>query len=155
MDKNKMAVGVSVHVIKAGRVLLGRRNKALSAGGLLSTPGGRVEENESVLHAAVREVDEETGLHVHDVDMEVFAVREKFAYGAHFIMFYVRVKACSSCGDEPRTMEPNKCDGWQWFDPQCIEPVETTEPEDILLAGVWEHRDELAFFGTIDERKDS
>ena len=55
-------VGAVVHDAR-GRLLLIRRGHAPSAG-LWSVPGGRMEAGESQVQAVVREVAEETGLHV-------------------------------------------------------------------------------------------
>jgi 8-oxo-dGTP diphosphatase len=45
-----------------GQVLLLKRNKDQHCGGLWSFPGGKVEINESSQQAAIRELQEETGL---------------------------------------------------------------------------------------------
>jgi 8-oxo-dGTP diphosphatase len=55
-------VGAVVHD-DTGRLLLVRRGREPGRG-LWSVPGGRVEPGESAAEAVVREVEEETGLHV-------------------------------------------------------------------------------------------
>lgn len=56
-------VHVAVAVIRRGRrVLVARRPQHLHQGGLLEFPGGKVEPDETVQQALVREVAEETGL---------------------------------------------------------------------------------------------
>jgi NADH pyrophosphatase NudC (nudix superfamily) len=59
-EKPRYAVGVSVLLISGGQLLLGRR-KNNKAAGMLSTPGGRLEPNESIMECAHREFHEETG----------------------------------------------------------------------------------------------
>ncbi len=62
MTKPTLPVGVSVLLVNRDRrVALGERAENISAGGLLSTPGGRIEENERLQGTAARELEEETG----------------------------------------------------------------------------------------------
>lgn len=56
-------VAVAV-VVRDGRVLIARRPDHVHQGGLLEFPGGKVEPDESVQVALVREIAEETGLRV-------------------------------------------------------------------------------------------
>lgn len=61
----KKCVHVAVAVIfRGGRVLIARRPDHVHQGGLLEFPGGKVEQNETVQQALVREILEETGLRV-------------------------------------------------------------------------------------------
>jgi 8-oxo-dGTP diphosphatase len=139
--KTLLPVGVSVLCVNGDLILLGRRNANIPAGGILSTPGGRVEQDENIFQAAARELYEETGLRA---DLEVLAVREKFAYGAHLIMFYFRATNITGTLE---TKEPDKCDGWHWFDYD----VECTEPCDIRIGAV-HRRYTVSPIGVIDER---
>lgn len=56
-----MAVAV---IRRQNRVLIARRPDHVHQGGLLEFPGGKVEPGESVQHALIREIAEETGLDV-------------------------------------------------------------------------------------------
>lgn len=56
-----MAVAV---IRRQNRVLIARRPDHVHQGGLLEFPGGKVESGESVQHALIREIAEETGLEV-------------------------------------------------------------------------------------------
>ncbi|MDO6825337.1 Nudix family hydrolase [Marinobacter sp. 1_MG-2023] len=56
-----VAVGV---IVREGRVLIARRPDHVHQGGLLEFPGGKVEPEESVQDALVREIAEETGLQI-------------------------------------------------------------------------------------------
>ncbi|KPQ27439.1 MAG: 8-oxo-dGTP diphosphatase [Marinobacter excellens HL-55] len=61
----KKCVHVAVAVIvRGGRVLIARRPDHVHQGGLLEFPGGKVETDETVQQALVREILEETGLRV-------------------------------------------------------------------------------------------
>ncbi|MDT7838761.1 nucleotide triphosphate diphosphatase NUDT15 [Aquabacterium sp. OR-4] len=109
-------VGVGILVIREGRVLLGQRLGAHGAG-TWSAPGGRLEFAEDLLACARRELAEETGLtlgaaRIGPVTSNVFA-----EVGQHYVT--VIVLAPHTQG-EPRTLEPDKCAGWQWFDWQAL-----------------------------------
>lgn len=56
---------VSIGVVKRGeKLLLLKRSEEISSGGKWCFPGGKIEEGETPREAAVREVNEETGLKV-------------------------------------------------------------------------------------------
>lgn len=62
---SRSEVHVAVAVIRRhDRVLIARRPDHVHQGGLLEFPGGKVEPGESVQHALIREIAEETGLEV-------------------------------------------------------------------------------------------
>ena len=61
------ALGVICHIRDEGRVLLQLRADGAFGAGFWNGPGGHVEEGESPLEAAIREVEEEAGLVVRDL----------------------------------------------------------------------------------------
>lgn len=107
---SQVRVGVGVMVWRDGRVLLGRRKGAHGAG-QWSFPGGHLEKGESILDCAQREVREECGLEIQ---------RVRFQFGARSSAFlprdylHIGVVAASDAG-EPLVLEPDKCDGWEWW----------------------------------------
>lgn len=112
MENPHQQLGVGVIIIREGKVLLGKRKGALGSG-TWSFPGGHLEWNESVEDCARREVAEETGLtnltnfSFGPYTRDVFT-KENRQYITLFVIAY-------STAGEPRTMEPDRCDGWQWF----------------------------------------
>lgn len=59
--KGKVAIGV---VERENRLLILKRSNEISSGGKWCFPGGKIEDGETPREAAVREVNEETGLKV-------------------------------------------------------------------------------------------
>ena len=116
-------VGVAVLVTSAthpGHVLVGRRRGGFAAG-TYALPGGHLEFGESFEVCAAREVAEECGVVLADAAVVPFTVNAVSASdGFHCVVPFVR----GQCSDEPRNMEPDKCDGWQW----CVFPDGIPQP---------------------------
>lgn len=118
-------VGVAVIYKRDGKVLMGLRKGAHGAG-TWSFPGGHLEDGETVEQAAVRELAEETGVVSRPEDMlKVTYTDDPFPdVGTRYITLYVQ-----TAGDpeqQPRVMEPHKCERWMWVDP-------TEPPTDLFL----------------------
>jgi 8-oxo-dGTP diphosphatase len=128
--KNKMKypkTGIAVMVIKDGKVLLGKRKGSHGAGDY-AFPGGKLEWGESFEDCAKRETREETGLEIQNVRF-LRLLNFKF-YGKHFVDIGLLADWKSG---EPKVLEPEKCEGWDWYDttnlPQpifkgCISAIE-------------------------------
>lgn len=129
MDKPLYPVGVSVLLTDhEGRILLGRRAKGISAGGMLSTPGGRIRSTEDRVMACCRKFWEETGAVLMRPVVEL-GYREHFRFDQHYFMLYFWARDYSGViGNE----EPDKCDGWEWYKPWEIPIKECTEPPQII-----------------------
>ena len=104
------AVGAGVMILRDGKVLLGKRKGSWGAG-LFAFPGGSLEHGESFLDICEREVLEETGLEISN--LRFLTVLNHTVDGRHYID--VDFVAESLAGD-PQTMEPNKCEGWEWYE---------------------------------------
>lgn len=100
-------------IMRDNKVLLGLR-KGSHGEGEWCFPGGHLDWGESVFQTAIREAMEETGLVVSDI--ELISVADEMRYidsdGKHYLN--IGVKANSSEGD-PKVMEPDKCEKWEWF----------------------------------------
>jgi len=128
VDKPKHAVGVSVLVVHDGKLLLGKR-LGDTATGLLSTPGGRLELEESVIYCAVREFHEETGARILPAQCEIIDARKHNRFGDQYVMFYVYTPYHEGTIGNP---EPDKCAGWNFTSMLDFRPEECTEPTDVL-----------------------
>jgi len=106
------AVGVGVLVTDGTKVLLGRRRGAHGAG-TWAAPGGHLEFGETVEACARREVAEETGLEIGEVRRGPFTSDVFPDDGKHYVTLFVTTVRPAG---EPQTLEPDKCDGWAWFE---------------------------------------
>jgi len=92
------------------QILLGKRKNSYKAG-LFGLPGGRIELNEEIETAIERETHEETGLKNLDFKY-VGVVREN--QGEYDFIHFVFTALVEN--QQPELCEPDKCEGWVWFD---------------------------------------
>ena len=127
--KPKYAVGVSVLLTRGNQLLLGKR-KNISAAGLYSTPGGRIEPDEDMARCAIREFHEETGAVLGGFTFIDYCEHTRF--GHHYFMFYAH--ATDYEGEIVNT-QPDKCEGWEWIDLNRLPGNCTEPPKGIDLLG--------------------
>ncbi|MGV8131142.1 MAG: nucleotide triphosphate diphosphatase NUDT15 [Candidatus Pacearchaeota archaeon] len=116
-------VGVGVLVFnKDYHLLLGKR-KGSHGEGEYSIPGGWVEHGETLKRAAVRELREEVGLYVSEEELSFLKFEESFEYmPKHVINFGFALWYHGK--REPKLLEPDKCEGWGWYDLDSLpEPI--------------------------------
>jgi 8-oxo-dGTP diphosphatase len=105
---------MGVLVMRRGRVLLGRR-RGSHGEGYYAAPGGHIEFGESFEQAARREVNEETGLEISD--LRLLSVGNYVFKREDGERHYIDVDfVCEAPAGEPQLAEPEKCDGWEWYD---------------------------------------
>lgn len=107
-------VGVGVIVKKDGKILLGKRKGSIGSG-LWSAVGGHLEYGETIEECALRELEEETGLRASSVRPGPWT--NNMIDGAHYVTIFVIVDEFDG---EPQLLEPEKCEGWHWFDTQSL-----------------------------------
>lgn len=105
-------VGVGVLIIENGRVLLGKRKGSHGAGSW-SAPGGHLEFGETVEACAIREVLEETNLQISNLRFGPFTNNVFEAEHKHYVTVFVLADRATGV---LQTMEPDKCEGWAWFE---------------------------------------
>jgi 8-oxo-dGTP diphosphatase len=105
-------VGVGALVLRAGKVLLGRRLGSHGAG-TWALPGGHLEFGETVAGCARREVFEECGLELGAVADGPYTSDLFPEVGRHYVTLFV---IAESAHGEPQRREPTKCAEWRWFD---------------------------------------
>jgi ADP-ribose pyrophosphatase YjhB (NUDIX family) len=121
--------GVHVLLERGGEVLLGRAGTGFFDG--LSSPGGHVEEGESLRATAVREMREELGIELAEASLEVLGVVHRRS-DTNRIDFFLRAQAWLG---EPQIAEPNKCDDLRWFARNALPAAIVPYVRDALTAG--------------------
>lgn len=110
--QSRPIIGVGVLVWREQQVLLGERlaNKQARC---WQFPGGHLENNESVIECARREVLEETGVQVKKLRHLGFTDKQFEVAQNKYITLLV---SCEYDSGRVKTLEPDKCANWQWFD---------------------------------------
>ncbi len=103
---------------KDGKVLMGKR-KAAHGDGEYAWPGGHLEFNETFEECAKRETKEEAGIEIHNI--RFLRLVNGRVYGKHYVDIGLIADWKSG---EPKVCEPDKCEGWDWYDPKNLpEPL--------------------------------
>lgn len=124
MEIDRPKVGIGVMVWKDGKVLLGKR-KSSHGDGEYAWPGGHLEHLESIVECAKREVLEETGMEIENVRFLRLLNLKDYA-PKHYVD--IGMSADWKSGN-PQVLEPDKCAGWDWYDPTSLpEPLFSTIP---------------------------
>jgi len=104
-------IGIAVLVMKEGKLLLGRR-KGSHGENEYASPGGHLEHMESFAACAAREVMEETGMEIGPI--RFLRVLNTMQYAPkHYIDVAFAAEWKSG---EPEVREPDKIEGWAWYD---------------------------------------
>ena len=113
-------IGVGVLVWRDKQLLLGKRI-AKGQQSCWQFPGGHLENGESVIDCARREVVEETSLKI-KAPRHLGFTDNTFVIGSRQ---YITLLVTSDYGSgRAETLEPDKCELWQWFDyRQLPEPL--------------------------------
>jgi 8-oxo-dGTP diphosphatase len=132
MEEQRLRVGIGVMIFKESKVLLGKR-KGPRGGGCYAWPGGHLDFGESMIECAKRETREETNIEIDNVRfLRLLNLQDG---GRHYadIAFIADWK-----NGEPKLMEPEKCEGWDWYDINHLpQPLWITIPSyfDALKTG--------------------
>lgn len=106
--------GIGIILFRDGKVLMGKRINSHAP--KFSIPGGHLEIGESFEEASIREVKEETGILIKNP--KVIAVTNNLETFEQERLHYVSViLLATDFSGEAKTMEPDKCEGWNWYDP--------------------------------------
>lgn len=106
---------VYIRLERDGRILLGKRKNAFGEG-TYSMPAGHIEEGESVIECARRELLEETGIGANDFEFN--CVRLLKPYEINGVKADTYVAFCVTARNwkgEPKRTEPEKNEGWKWY----------------------------------------
>lgn len=106
-------VGVGVIILFNNDVLLGKR-KGSHGPGEYSLPGGHLDMFESFEDCCMRETLEETDLHIFNIEKVTFFPNIFEEEKLHYVTLFF--KSIVENPEDLKTMEPDKCEGWGWFD---------------------------------------
>lgn len=81
--------------------------------GFWGFPGGHLEFNEIIEDCAIRETKEETGINIINIKKAYFTNDIFTKENKHYVTLFIVSDYDSG---EIQIMEPEKCDGWDWFD---------------------------------------
>ncbi len=109
MERPKVGIGVQVY--KDGKLLLGKRKGTGFGDGFYSTPGGHLENGETFEQCARREVREEAGIEIKNI--KIISLANLFSSKAHYVDIGIHADWKSGT---PTVLEPEKCEGWDWYD---------------------------------------
>lgn len=125
MRHNYPKVGIGVMILKDGKVLLHKRKNSHGAGEY-SFPGGHLEYRESFEECARREIKEEAGIEIENIRFLLLMNLKQYA-PKHYV--HIGLVADWKSG-EPEVREPEKCEGWGWYDLDNLpEPLFQALPE--------------------------
>lgn len=133
--KLRVPVGVGLLLVnKEGKILLHRR-KGSHGAGTWAFPGGAVDPGEDPFDTVYRELHEEAGIKqsVHGLSIvEVWnpvpwvnSIHAGVDAGQQWVTLYF---IAAHDGQEPRVMEPEKNDGWKWWDITELQSAELFLP---------------------------
>ncbi|GAU34379.1 hypothetical protein TSUD_217190 [Trifolium subterraneum] len=130
-------VAVVVFLLKDRSILLGRRRSSVGDA-TFALPGGNLEFGESFEECAAREVKEETGLDLGQNKIEYLTVTNNVFLEqpkkCHYVTIFMRVVLDAQEKQIVQNLEPEKCDGWDWFDLENL-PQPLFWPLEKMLKG--------------------
>jgi len=109
--------GIGVILYRDGKILMGKRINSHAP--KFSIPGGHLEVGETFEESAIREVKEETGILIRNP--KVIAVTNNLETYEQEKLHYVSIiLLATDFSGEANTIEPDKCEGWNWYDPSNL-----------------------------------
>jgi 8-oxo-dGTP diphosphatase len=116
----KPGVGVGIMILKDNKVLLGKRNSdpekadsKLHGENTWTMPGGKLDFQEELEEAVLRETLEETGIKISKEKLKIISVTNDRVEDAHFVTIGF---LCQDVEGEAKVMEPDEIIEWKWFD---------------------------------------
>lgn len=111
--------------------------------GRYDLPSGHVERDESLLDAAVRELQEETGVLAEKFNLKLWHINQFAANNEYYYNFFF---VADTWQGNPSITEPEKCDDMQFFDSDKLPRL--TAGSHVALEHI--HNDQVSF-GYIDQ----
>lgn len=104
----------SVHLFfyQENHILLLKRKNTGFSDGKWSVVAGRIDGQEEVLHAGIREAKEEAGVDIKPQDLQVIGITHRKSEDQEWVDFYLKVHSWTGA---LRNCEPEKCEELKWF----------------------------------------
>lgn len=119
--RHQIVIGSLCYVFRGEDVLLLRRNNPPHAG-LWSPPGGKLEFGESPVECCIREIREETGLHITAPTLRVIQTAVDVAVPIHWQLYVFRASLPDGAASD---VQPAHAEGeLRWLSPQALAEVE-------------------------------
>ena len=110
-QQQHVRVGVGVLVKNSyNKIYCGVRKNSHGAGSL-ALPGGHLEMYEEWADCARREIEEEMGISISNVEFCHVTNDVMLEEHKHYVTIFMQ----GECTDEPRNVEPEKCAGWNAY----------------------------------------
>lgn len=132
LKNNKRILGFGVLIIKNAQVLLGYQTRSYEKP-CWALPGGKVEKEESIAQAVIREVKEECGLDVFNIEFMTF-FEDIVQDTTHIISLVVKANSFSGV---PKVLEPDKCTKWEWFSLDDVPENRTENLNRLMNSKYW------------------
>ncbi len=110
MERFKLIPSAYLFWIRDKKILLLRRANTGFEDGNYGLPAGHAEAHESFTNAAIREINEEIGVHFLPEQLSVAHVMHRRGADERVDFFFT-----TSADGKPQNLEPEKCDDLNWF----------------------------------------
>jgi len=110
-ERYRLIAAVYLILLRNGQILMLRRFNTGYMDGAYSLPAGHVEPDESLRACLAREAKEEIGIILNSADLSLVHTIHRPEDNGRLCFFF----AAEKWQNEPRNLEPEKCDAMQWF----------------------------------------
>jgi 8-oxo-dGTP diphosphatase len=122
-ERYSLVVDVMLLLVRGRRVLLALRRGTGYADGMWNLPSGKLEADEDLVAAVIREAREEVGLEIQRSEPRmVTAVHHRNSEGEGRVGFFFEVVSKPELHGVPVNAEPWKCAGIAWSPIDCLPP---------------------------------
>ena len=116
IDRPKVGIGVII-INENSEILIGKRKGSHAP--YFSIPGGHLELGETFEETAIREIKEETGISIRNPKV-IGVTNDLITYKNENKHFVSIVLITNEFSGKAELKEPDKCESWQWVDPQKL-----------------------------------
>lgn len=112
MENANLPVAVHTFLLRDSSILLIKRVNTGFKDGFWSVPAGRLNSDETIRQALVREAKEEVDVNIDIKDLSKPTVMHHKDYRGERLYFF---SCCDTWEGEPKNMEMDKCEKIEWF----------------------------------------